>query len=409
MRGGVAPGSVQSALQSAQEHNFSYELQLSQHIGSSTGRRRVVPGRSVLVSAVAEAVVRRSLRSSLLGGEEASRNAEAVAAGVSLSIGSSAAKKLDAGVVEDNDDAQKEPPMVEQLRFVVGLLSCSDVDVRDAAIKAFKKTFGTAATLPNAGAFFSSQGSSLLVVWGGVVKALLTENHPPNVRRLLRLLARVGFHLREGCSLPTPVEPLWDHLQGLCEEGSEDVHGGALEVLGVVIRLGGAKPGDDSEGCGWLAPCVDEYAGVLECAVDSAQPVVTRAAAVASLASSSLLKAAPNAGGAAAAATDAAAARSAAATPAAAIAAVAEAGAPTGPSDGVIKWREGELPANRAAAARVRLWFVALSLLQDDNESVRNCAARACAAAVASGSRSPIAGGTARAGDTVRVLRLEKR
>lgn len=171
----------------------------------------------------------------------------------------------------------------------------------------------------------------------------MCEVHPPNVRRLVRLLSRVGMCLR-GCPLPDSVGLLWDHLRGLCEDGaaggSEEVHAGALEVMGVIVRLG--KPVEEASRS---AVDLDEYAGLLEAAADALMPVAMRAASAASLASSRLLGTA---------------------------------------SPGHLGDRTG--PGSCDIGAFVRLWFVALSLLQDDEERVRTCAARACAAAADSSS-----------------------
>lgn len=365
--GSTATSGVQAALRTAQELNFSRET-CSPQAGPSAGRcRRVIPGRSVLASAVTGAIVRRRLESSIfrrgVKPPPGRRRGESVdgAAGA-------AAERREEGIVDVAQEEAKEPQETTRLRLVVELLSASDVDVRDAAIKATKKFFGSAA-LRKAGVASSRES---LMVWAGAAKALVAEGHPPNIRRLVRLLSRVGFYLRDDCSLPPPTgQLLWDHLRGLCECGPGDVHAGALEVMGAIIRLGRAPAAPlvkGEEGRSTLD--VDEYASLLERAVDPGQPAATRSAAAASLASSGLLKIE----------TAAAPAAAAAASTPAFTAPLSAAGGGAG------------------AGACVRLWFVALSLLQDDDEGVRNRAARACAAAAAAGS-SVADGAGGRAGE----------
>lgn len=375
--------SVQAALRSAEELNFSYEA--ASHTGSTADRCRALPGRSVLVSAVTGAVVRRRLESSTPGRGTSGR--AYAASGANLNITSAADPRNSACIVEENISTKvEEPTEAEQLQLVADMLSSPDADVRDAAIKATKKVFGAAGSLPRAGGL--SPRASLLV-WAGAATALMAETHPPNIRRLVRLLSRVGSDL-QGCCLPSPlVNQLWDHLRGLCECGSEDVHAGALEVMGVVVRLGEAPAAEDESRPSCSALRLDEYTSLLECGVDPAQPVVTRTAAAASLASSGLLKTASTA----AAPTT---------TSASAIASTAAAAAAMTTGDDLNRKQE-EVRADRDAGTFTRLWFVALSLLQDDDESVRNCASRACAAAA--GSSSSFTAGAARnAGESLFLL-----
>lgn len=411
---------VKSALRMAQELNFSNET--NWRIGSSSSSssppadRRVVPGRSLLLSAAAGAVVRRRLASCLVGEGAEGGHSAAGSAGPRFDSSSSVAAytrskpgndsrdvspsvpggvvggveaRIGTGIGESGEDAR-------QLDLLMGLMSSTDVDVRDAVIKATKKFFGHGALQK---ADTESCKASLLV-WAGASKSLSTETYPPNVRRLVRLLARVGLHLRD-CSLPPPVDQLWDHLRRLCddERGSEDVHAGALEVMGVIVRLGEAQERQrtsDEDGFWAVSRQVDDYASLLELVVGSAQPVVTRKAAVASLSSSGLLKTL---------------ATSAAATP------VPSSGCSKSPSS--IGRRETSMPssasvrqgdglADSGSSACVRLWFVALSLLQDDEQSVRACAARACAAAATSVSSSAkgAAGSTGENAMMSRTLRI---
>lgn len=291
-----------SALETAWEVNFADAVR------SGSGAH-AVPGRSVLVAAVVGAAVRRRLGRALV--EEADS-----ACG---------------GPANGEEGAETSP--ANEVQFATSLLTSPDTDVRDSAIKATKKFFG-----PGSGhdrkAKVSQEGS--LLVWAAAADALMFEVHPPNVRRLVRLLSRVGLCL-SGCSLPDSVGLLWNRLHGICEDGaaggSEEVHAGALEVMGAIVRLG--KPVDD----GSLSVVdFDKFAGLLEVAADALMPASTRAASAASLSSSRLLAAA---------------------------------------APGHTDVRTG--PGACDVGVFVRLWFVALSLLQDDEERVRICAARACA------------------------------
>lgn len=309
MDGRGSVGKVRSALKTSWEVNFADTVR-----PGSSGR--VVPGRSVLVAAVVGTAVRCRLGRALVE--------EPGSAGV--------------GPTDGEEGAETSPE--NEVQFAASLLTSPDTDVRDSAIKATKKFFGPGSGHDRKARV--SQKASLLV-WAAAANALMCEVHPPNVRRLVRLLSRVGMCLR-GCPLPDSVGLLWDHLRGLCEDGaaggSEEVHAGALEVMGVIVRLG--KPVEEASRS---AVDLDEYAGLLEAAADALMPVATRAASAASLASSRLLGTA---------------------------------------APGHLGDRTG--PGSCDIGAFVRLWFVALSLLQDDEERVRTCAARACAAAADSSS-----------------------
>ncbi|CAN0105723.1 unnamed protein product [Scytosiphon promiscuus] len=388
---------VKSALSIAHEVNLSHET--IWRIGSSSPSPspspstncRVVPGRSPLLSTAAGSVLRRHLlpfcaeTGTMSNGERSvsnrvapgSRSSSDLAAycranpentlhdvdpGVRQGVIGGIEPHVGTGVGNHEEDAR-------QLEFLMALMCSTDVDVRDAVIKATKKFFGDSAVRKTA---MSRAGS--LQVWTGAAKSLLAETHPPNVRRLVRLLARVGFHLQDG-ALPAPVDKLWHHLGRLCDDegGSGTVHAGALEVMGLMVRLGeaqGRKLAFDEDNSCVVSRRVDDYVRLVEFAVTSAQPVVTRAAAVASLASSGLLKSLATAAGA---------------RP-----------GPSGvrtqsPSIGVHRegtnvpfkafGRQGERLADWASTVCMRLWFVALTLLQDDEQSVRACAARACTAA----------------------------
>ena len=379
--GQVLPGlkkdgvsSVQSALRNAEELNFSHEA--AARIVSAQDRRRTVPGRSVLVSAVAAAVVRRRL-GSFAPGRGASRRVYG-ASGASINAGPAAEPSSSACIIEENPNPIVEEPLEEELQLVADMLSSPDVDVRDAAIKATKKAFGAAGTLWQAGGL-SSRASGL--VWAGAATALVAETHPPNIRRLVRLLSRVGVHVR-GCCLPSPTaHQLWDHLRGLCERGSEEVHAGALEVMAVVMRLGESPASENENGLSCSALRLDEYTRLLEGGVKSAQPVVTRVAVAASLASSGLLlKTASTAAAPITTSTSADPSTSAAARPPGAN----------------LRRKQEDVREDRGAGISTRLWFVALSLLQDDDEGVRNRASRACAIAIDFGSSTTAgAGGSA--------------
>lgn len=297
---------LQSALHTAQELNFAEAIR-----PGSPGRR--VPGRSLLVSAVVTAALQHRFGQVMVGDSQHGIMLERPAGGGGAEL------------------------FNQELQFVLSLLRSSDVDVRDAAIKATKRAFGSRLLLDDSGtAAFSEE--SLLQVWVAAAEALTTEVHPPNMRRLVRLLVRVGC-LRRG-SLPASSRPLWNHLRGFCDGssavGSEDFHGGALEVMGIMVRLGKANPdrGDDSSS----AVDIDLFAKAVESAASADQPVSMRAAAAASLASSGLLNAVVSSGD------------------------------------------SHDRPEPDNVCTFMRLWFVALTLLQDDNDGVRLCAARACTA-----------------------------
>lgn len=370
--GGNTTSNIQSALRSAEELNFSHEA--TSHIRPADGRCRALPGRSVLVSAVAGAVVRHRLESCTPGRETLTRGYAASVA--SPNVGSAEEPRN-----SNTSTEMAEPTEADQLQLVADMMSSPDVDVRDAAIKATKKAFGAAGALGRGGGL--SPRASLLV-WAGAATALMAETHPPNIRRLVRLLSRVGFRL-QGCCIPWPiVHQLWEHLRGLCEYGSGDVHAGALEVMGVVMRLGMATAAEDESAPTCSALRRDEYTSLLEDGVDSAQPVVTRAGAAVSLASSGLLKTASAAG---------------APTTASASADPSNATAPGAMATGVdLNEKQEEVRVGRGAGTSTRLWFVALSLLQDDDEGVRNCASRACAAPAGHGN-STTAGARRDAGE----------
>lgn len=297
-------GQVLSALQAAEETNFA-EATRPEPAG------QFVPGRSLLVSAVVDATVRRRLGGTLFGDPSG-----------------------DSPVGESAAECEGGTSSAAEVEFVVELMCSADVDVRDAAIKATKKIFAGANRL---GALSSAQ-HPLLQIWAGAARALAGEVHPPNVRRLVRLLSRVGVHLHRR-PLPVASEPLWGHLRGLCENssiGSEDVHAGALEAMGTIIRLGEESVEGPSSAAG-----VTQYVKFLEFAADPEQALSMRAAAAASLASSGLLGGTPSSSTA----------------------------------------NEGCGRDTSGVSAHVRLWLVTLSLLQDDDENVRGCAARMCSAA----------------------------
>lgn len=288
---------VQSALQNAEEANFA-----DANRPGSAGR--VMPGRSLLVSTVVASGVRRRLNKALFE-----------------QTGGSISKPLPSAEVE--------------VQVVVGLLRSPDMDVRDAAIKTAKKVF-SGANLAKVKPERLCQ-ETILQVWTGAATALTAEVHPPNVRRLVRLLSRISLRLRR-YSHATSSELLWNHLRGLCEgdvsAGSEATQGGALEVMGVMIQLAESNVEDVI-----LAARVNDYTSLVENAVDPEEPTATRMAAVVSLASSQLLW------------------------------------------GGRVE-RDASTSLNRTdQIVFVRLWFVALSLLQDDDENVRIEAARAAAAA----------------------------
>lgn len=433
----TTPGAVQSALHRAEEINFS--LETGPQIRPS-GDRRVVPGRSVLASAVVGAVIRRRLTLAFDGCRAAAESR----AGADVSLGEGTAinpaagtRKISGesatGVVasvnpgvggvsarvtttpgKDKRDEEHETSEVTQARYVAELLSTPDVDVRDAAIKATKKVFGEASRRRNL--VMSPQGS--YVIWTGAAKALMEEKHPPNVRRLVRLLARVGLHLRGYCLPPVAVDSLWKHLRRLFdgEGGPGEAQAGALEVIGVIIRLDRRQrlvneiQTDEEGASSFIAVRVEEYARFLERAVGPAQPVVARAAAAASLVSSGILStAAPtsttSAAGAAAACPASTASSAAGNDTKGEARSIPRTGAAAGDT---ASGQHGEQCPDLSSGTFGRLWFVALSLLQDDDERVRSFAARVCSAAVNS-STSPAQGAPDGAGKHVSSRSSKKR
>ena len=291
---------VLSSLRSAEE------LNLTDATGNESSGRRFVPGGSLLVSAMVDSSIRRRLDETLTTQQR----------GVDVASG-----------VEE-----KQSEWDGRVAFVVDLLCHFDVDVRDAAIKSTKKFFGD-----NGGGRIASRmdQGALRQLLAGAAKALAAEAHPPNVRRLVRLLCRIGLRLdvhRE----PVPVEPLWCHLRSMCDGATPvtgDVRAGALEAMGTIVRLG-----NESSRTSRLR----EYVGLLEGANDPEQPMLTTAAAAASLAASGVL------------------------------------------SYSVLSDEIGDRcwGSDKALAAiHARLLFVALMLLQDDDQRVRACVSRTCAGA----------------------------
>ncbi|CAM9242712.1 unnamed protein product [Ectocarpus sp. 4 AP-2014] len=431
----TTPGAVQSALHRAEETNFSLETgpQIRQ-----SGDRRVVPGRSVLASAVVGAVIRRRLTLTFNGCRAAAepRAGEDVSLGEGTAIHPAAntseiSGESATGVVasvnpgvgdvrahvtttpgKNKRDEEHEASEVTQARYVAELLLTPDVDVRDAAIKATKKVFGEASRRRNL--VMSPQGSYL--IWAGAAKALMQESHPPNVRRLVRLLAGVGFHLPRYCVPPAAVNSLWKHLRGLFDGkgGTGEAQAGALEVMGVIIRLDRQQrlvneiQTDEEGGSSFVAVRVKEYASFVERAVGPAQPVVARAAAAASLMSSGILStAAPtsttSAAGAAAACPAFTASSAAGNDPKGEARSIPRTGAAAGDT---ASGQHGEQCPDLSSGTFGRSWFVALSLLQDDDERVRSFAARVCSAAVRS-STSPAQGAPDGAGGCVDLCAVD--
>ncbi|CAM9200948.1 unnamed protein product [Ectocarpus sp. 13 AM-2016] len=426
----TTPGAVQSALLRAEETNFS--LVTGPRIRPS-GDRRVVPGRSVLASAVVGAVIRRRLTLAFNGCRAAAE--PGASADVSLGEGTAISAAGDTGKVKvsgesatgvvtsvhpgvggdsarvttapdkNKRDEEHETSEVMQARYVAELLSTPDVDVRDAAIKATKKFFGEASRRRNL--VMSPQGSYL--IWAGAANALMEESYPPNVRRLVRLLARVGLHLPGYCVPPAAVDSLWKHLQRLFDgEGGPGAQASALEVMGVIIRLDRRQrlvneiQADEEGGSSFIAVRVKDYASFLERAVGPAQPVAARAAAAASLVSSGILStAAPTSTTSAAGAAAACPASTASSATGNDTQREARSIPRTGAAaNDTASGQHGEQCPDLSSATFGRLWFVALSLLQDDDERVRSFAARVCSAAVSS-STSPAQGAQAGTGGCV--------
>ncbi|CAB1101686.1 unnamed protein product [Ectocarpus sp. CCAP 1310/34] len=413
----TTPGAVQSALHRAEEMNFS--LEAGPQVTPS-GDRRVVPGRSVLASAIVGAVIRRRLTLAFNGcraaaelraggdvslgegtainpagdtGKVSGESAMGVVASVNPGVGGVSARVTTAPGKNKRDE-EHETSEVTQARYVAELFLTPDVDVRDAAIKATKKFIGEGSRRRNL--VMSPQGSYL--IWAGAAKALMEESHPPNVRRLVRLLARVGLHLRGYCVPPAAVDSLWKHLRRLFdgEGGPGEAQAGALEVMGVIIRLDRRQrlvneiQTDEKGGSSFIAVRVEEYASFLERAVGPAQPVVARAAAAASLASAGILStAAPTSTTSTAGASAACPAFTASSAASNDTKGEARSIPRTVAAAGdTASGQHGEQCPDLSSGTFGRSWFVALSLLQDDDERVRSFAARVCAAAVSSSTNS---------------------
>lgn len=295
-------GPIHIGLRTAEDTNFAM-------IVCPKPEDRVVPGRSLLTFAVVGAIVRRQWDDSLVTKGDASSR-----------LGCTRGKQASCA---------------ERLQVVIDLMRSTDVDVRDAAIKTTKKYFGKAKNR----VLGPSSQEPLTQLWDGAGKALEAEFHPPNKRRLVRLLCRVGVQLRRGCS-PRHSRSLWNHLHGLCSDlatvGSEDIHAGAMEAMGIILSL----DGDGMEGSS-IAAHAGDYVTLLESAADPEQSVSTRAAAAASLASSPFIAAGSR--------RDASS------------------------CDGTM-----HLPDGGSVSTIMRLWFVVLALLQDDDEGVRASAATVC-------------------------------
>ncbi|CAM9609423.1 unnamed protein product [Ectocarpus sp. 12 AP-2014] len=429
----TTPGAVQSALHRAEEMNFSLETGLQIR---PSGDRRVVPGRSVLASAVVGAVIRRRLTLAFNGcmaaaepgagadvslgegtaispagdtGKVSGESATGVVTSVHPGVGDSA--RVTTAPDKNKRDEEHQTSEVMQARYVAELLSTPDVDVRDAAIKATKKFFGEASRRRNL--VMSPQGSYL--IWAGAANALMEESYPPNVRRLVRLLARVGLHLPGYCVPPAAVDSLWKHLQRLFDgEGGPGAQASALEVMGVIIRLDRRQrlvneiQADEEGGSSFIAVRVKDYASFLERAVGPAQPVAARAAAAASLVSSGILStAAPTSTTSAAGAAAACPASTASSATGNDTKGEARSIPRTGAAvDDTASGQHEEQCPDLSSATFGRWWFVALSLLQDDDERVRSFAARVCSAAVSS-STSPAQGAQAGTGGCVDLCAVD--
>lgn len=345
---GAASGascSIRSALRTTREANLLEVIE-----PGAAGRH--MPGQSLLVSYVVNAGVEERLASVFFGNSQGD---------VKLEGGDDMVEEGNGKRAGTNDgDQSARDAKEDSLQFVLGLLSHTDVDVRDAAIKASKKWFGLRSlrrsicgTTKALKAKLQLPETAVLEVWAAGARALVVEIHPPNMRRLLRLLSRAGSWLTSDFSrLPKlePAHPLWEHLCLLCDDGTGmgtgagDIHAGALEVLGIIVRLaGGGAIGVGTDNMTTTRLSVDglgdvdhgAYARLLENAADPEQPLSTRVAAAQSLASSGLL--------------------------------LLDDDWPTA-GEGYV-------------AGFVRVWFVLLSLSQDHDERVRICAARACSAA----------------------------
>lgn len=187
-------------------------------------------------------------------------------------------------------DKDKRKGAVE-IEFVVGLLCSSDVNVRDAAIKSTKKFFGDSDSDSEGVKMLTAKDQEALEqLWAGVAKALAVEAYHPNVRRLVRLFCRIGgLRTNADRQLVSP-EPLWCLLRKLCYDMagvSNDVRAGALEAMGHLVRL--VCLGERDALGPTYSSKLEEYVSLLENAVAPEQPMLTAAAAATSLAVSGVL------------------------------------------------------------------------------------------------------------------------
>ncbi|CAM9509798.1 unnamed protein product, partial [Discosporangium mesarthrocarpum] len=332
-RGAVSSTGV-SALQTARWLNLAKVLK-----ATVSGLVNPVPGRSQLALVCVHRAVQEGVLRALCG-EGAGGCTRDVKTGVS---------RWECGGVS----AEKSPHL--ELDFALKLMSSPDSDVRDAAIKGLKRAFHPFKGLLGAGGERNCGGEGTLtirddngthskvlkLVWAEVSRLIPSEKHPPNLRRLLRLLCRIGAALRGlgSSNLPRVGLPeLWKHLSGLCldqEARGGEVQGNALHVMGFLVyeKLPDLGEAHSKE---WLK--------LLEEAADPKQAVSVRHSAAASIADSGVLH--------------------------------------KGPGSELCIQRGGgmeEEEGGRAFATfLVGLWFVVLRLLQDDDERVRSFTACSC-------------------------------
>lgn len=403
---------------------------------------RHVPGQSLLTSYAVTSVVRDRLNFVFL--RRACQHAHLAVDDVGRVRGDreEAAASND-HVIGKRDSAVFASPM-EETELVARLLSHADTDVREAAIKTTKKWFGARlrhrglSSDPAAGTDVEYvtvrntwpilEAACLSRLWEAGAKAVGSETHPPNMRRLLRLLSRAGSWLggySRCAAVAKSATQLWEFLCTLCDDGSGvggagaagNIHAAALEAMGGLIRLAGkggieetgdvdpeANPkanrrnGDEKISSEIEDPNrnfhadIGVYARLLEFAAEPEQPASTRVAAAQSLASSGLLllqsdwsngkgngpekqsngsTSAERKGMRLADWTTKTANKHASHRKAG--------GHPLGAMNTVLDDATRNTDSGRSEAF-VRVWFVLLSLLQDVDEGVRLCASRASAA-----------------------------
>ncbi|CAM9301190.1 unnamed protein product, partial [Choristocarpus tenellus] len=277
------PGlALEAALHSAQNANTVHALQRQPSVLKS-----IVPGQSLLISSCVHEVVRRTICQQVM-----STNGRGHVM--------AAERKGGIGVVD----------LHLELGSCLALISSTDCDVRDAAIKGVKRALRGSIGVDEmdkrercrSGNITPSDGpggrsreciDQLQEMWEQVARAVPNEPHPPNVRRLLRILCRIGAHLKVqnawGGSTTTGVgkDTFWAYLRTQCLDGKGrggDIHANALEVMGFLLSSDAEH--HETLGDGENDGIAEEWLDLVEEGADPEQPVAVRLATAASIAAS---------------------------------------------------------------------------------------------------------------------------